>query len=115
MTEADVRELFAPVTPVTVRRMFGGLGVYGEAGIFALVAHGELFMKVDGETRDAFEAAGSTPFVYDGSGKTVTMPYMRLPAEAFDDEERLVAFTRLALAAAARAPARPRRSARGAR
>lgn len=113
MRPDDLHDLFADFEPIDVRRMFGGLGVYRDDRIFALVAFDELFMKVDAETIPAFEAAGSSPFVYEGSGKPVTMPYWRLPPEAFDDPEALARYTNLALAVAARAaPPKKRRASR---
>lgn len=111
MTEADVIDIFADVAPVTVRRMFGGLGVYRDGLIFALVVGGELYLKIDEETRPEFEAVGSEPFVYDGGKKAVTMPYRRMPAECYDDPEVLERFAGLAFDAAARAGP-PRKRAR---
>lgn len=115
MTPADVEDLFADIAPVTVRRMFGGLGIYRDALIFGLVARDELFLKADAESAPVFEAAGSTQFVYDGGKAPVAMPYWRLPAEAFDDADVLARFTHLALDAAARAgPPKKRRKAKAA-
>ena len=105
MTDGEVIALFAPFAPVTARKMFGGLGIYCEGVIFALVAQGELFMKVDGENEALFTAAGSTPFVYEGKGKPVAMRYFRLPADAYDDEAALVRYAAAALAAGHRAGA----------
>lgn len=64
------RDLFAPWGTVSVRRMFGGLGIYREGLMFALVADGELYFKTDRETVATFEAAGGRQFVYEAKGKT---------------------------------------------
>lgn len=109
MTEADLQDLFAPVGPVAVRRMFGGLGIYREGRIFGLVIRDELYLKVDAETIEAFRAAPSEPFVYDNGRKTVQMPYWRLPPDAYDDSAVLEHYAGLALGASARAPA-PKRA-----
>ncbi|GAB5376141.1 MAG: TfoX/Sxy family protein [Acuticoccus sp.] len=113
MRADEVEEIFADFAPIVIRRMFGGLGVYRDGLIFALVANGELFLKTDAGTVPAFQEAGSTPFVYDGGKSPVTMPYWRLPAEAFDNPDILARFTHLALEVAARAgPPKPRRKRR---
>ncbi|WP_108663239.1 TfoX/Sxy family protein [Acuticoccus kandeliae] len=103
MTEADVEDLFAPMVPVTLRRMFGGMGVFHEGRMFALVAYGELYLKTDGESVAAFEAAGSVPFSYTSGTRTVVTSYWRLPDDAFEDEATRAAFTGRALAASERA------------
>jgi len=103
MTPADIEDLFAGITPVTIKRMFGGLGIYRDDRIFGLVAYDELFLKADAESAPAFAAAGSTQFIYEGGKTPVAMPYWRLPAEAFDDADVLARFTHLAFEAAARA------------
>ena len=41
-----INDLFAPFGPVTVRRMFGGAGIYREGLMFALVFDGAIFLKV---------------------------------------------------------------------
>ena len=60
-----MEDLFAAAPRISrrlrTRRMFGGLGVYSGDVMKALVAYGELYLKVDGETKPAFEAAGATP------------------------------------------------------
>ena len=40
-------ELFEPVGGVTFRRMFGGLGIFRQGLMFALVADDTLYLKAD--------------------------------------------------------------------
>ena len=109
MTPTDVEDLFAELTPVTMRRMFSGHGIYRDGLIFALLLGGELFLKTDDATVAHFEEAGSSPFVYDNGKRLVSLPYWRLPAEAFDDPDELARFAHLAFDAAVRAgPPKPR-------
>jgi len=103
MDRERIEELFAPFGAVAVKRMFGGCGVYADGVFFALEADGEIYLKADAETKAVFEAAGSRPFVYQGGKKLVTMSYWRLPDEAFEDEDELRRWARLALDAARRA------------
>jgi DNA transformation protein and related proteins len=57
------RALVEPFGPVTVKRMFGGHGLYSEALCFAIEHGGEVFLKVDAESQPSFAAAGSSPFI----------------------------------------------------
>jgi DNA transformation protein len=100
-----LKHLFAPFGAVSVKRMFGGAGVYAEGLCFAIEADGEVYLKADGENRGAFAAAGSKPFVYQARGKAMEMSYWRLVASAYDDEDELRRWAGLALAAARRAAA----------
>jgi len=103
--ERHVGDLLAPVGPVRLRRMFGGSGIYAGDTMFALIAHDELYLKVDDLTRARFEAAGSVPFTYEGKGKPVQMSYWSAPEEVFDDPDALEEWARLALEAARRGKA----------
>lgn len=100
MTIDDIVDLFADVLPVRVRRMFGGHGIYDGATMFALEVDGELYLKVDEQSRPLFAAAGSGPFLYLRKGREVELSYWRLPAEAFDDPGLLREWTALARRAA---------------
>ncbi|MDX1962587.1 MAG: TfoX/Sxy family protein [Pirellulales bacterium] len=48
---------------VTVRKMFGGAGLYCQGVIFGLIADGRLYFRVDEESRGPYEAAGMSFFV----------------------------------------------------
>jgi DNA transformation protein and related proteins len=112
-----IRDLFAGLGPVRVRRMFGGQGVYLDELMFALEAGGELYLKADPETTGLFAKAGSSPFVYAKDGKPTPMSYWRLPDSAVDDPDEASRWGRLAVEAARRsalAKKKPRRAARGA-
>lgn len=117
-------DLFAPLGPVRPRRMFGGLGLYLGGAMFAIGDPDEwrLWLKVDGATRPAFQAAGGEPFVYLGRDRReVSLSYWSPPPEALDDAEGMLPWARLAVEAARRALAerltrareRARRGARG--
>ncbi len=98
--------------PVSVRRMFGGAGVYADGVMFGLIADDTFYLKADDETRRAFEAEGLAPFVYDGSGRTVAMSYWRIPERLLDDPDEMVGWARTALGVARRkAAAKPKASA----
>jgi DNA transformation protein len=103
MDREGLEELFQPFGAVSVRRMFGGHGVYADGLCFALEIDGEVYLKADAESEPEFAEAGSAPFVYESRGRATTMSYWRLVAAAYDDEDELKRWAGLGLAAARRA------------
>ena len=106
-------DLLAPLGPVTIRRMFGGAGLYHDGVMFALVAEDRLYLKADDGNRHAFEAEGLAPFTYESRGKRAVMSYYEPPADALEDAEILSRWARGAFAAALRARAKARRKTLG--
>ncbi len=45
MDAEGLKALFEPFGPVTIRRMFGGSGIYAEGLCFAIELKGEVFIK----------------------------------------------------------------------
>ncbi len=109
MDRARIEELFAPFAAVSVKRMFGGHGVYADGLFFAIEAEGEIYLKADRHSAPQFQAAGSRPFVYQGRDRPVTMSYWSLPDQALEDADELVFWAKSAVEAALRAgPKRPK-------
>jgi DNA transformation protein len=99
-----VAELLAPLGPVSLRRMFGGLGAFHGDVMFALVAGDTLYFKVDDGNRGEFETAGSGPFQYEAKGrKRGLVSYYEVPPEVLEDPEDCLAWGRRAVDAAFRA------------
>jgi len=104
MDRDHIIELFAGFGPVTVRRLFGGLGIYADATMFGLASRGVIYLKADDATAAAFEREGCRPFTYAAKGgKRTVMSYWQLPDRLYDDPDELAAWARTALAAAQRA------------
>lgn len=82
-----ILELLAPWRQVTARRMFGGHGLYHAGVMFALIADGQLYLKVDDESRTDFVAAGLPPFEYEARGRRVSLSYHRAPDAMLDEPE----------------------------
>ena len=97
-----LRDLFSELGPVSLRRMFGGQGLYHEGVIIGLVIGDELFLKTDAVTRSAFEQAGGEPFTYLGKGRPVVMSYLSPPAEAMESAQSMRPWAQLAWEAALR-------------
>lgn len=103
MDDADVADAFSPLGPVTIRRMFGGKGIYHRGLIIGIVLRGELRLKADAESAPEFEAAGARRWTYETKrGGSAAMPYWSVPDDAFDDPDQMARWVRLAYAAALR-------------
>ena len=103
-------ELFAPMGPVSIRRMFGGAGVFRDGLMFALLGDDTVYMKTDTKLRADLEAEGSVPFIWTkpSTGEEIDMGYVSLPSSAMDDSDEASAWARRALAVAkAKAAAKP--------
>lgn len=105
-------ELLEPLGRITVRRMFGGAGLYADGLIVGLEVEGSLYLKTDDATRQRFADAGGSPFLYEGKGKPVTMSYWTAPEEAMDSPEAMQVWARLALQASLRSDAAKRAAAK---
>jgi DNA transformation protein and related proteins len=103
MKQAEIEEMFAALRPVTIKRMFGGKGVYYKNNIIAVEFRGDILLKADDVSAPAFEAAGAIRWAYEGrTGKQVNMPYWSIPADAFDDPDIMARWIKLAHEAALR-------------
>ena len=92
---------------VTVRRMFGGAGIYAAGTMFGLVADGVIYLKADERNAPAFERENLPPFTYETKdGKRGVMSYRRMPERLYDDPDELAIWARDALAAAQRSGVR---------
>ena len=97
-----LQEHLAPLGPVSVRRMFGGAGVFFDGVMFGLIIDEALYFKVAaGANQRDFEAEGLTPFSYRrGNGQTTVMSYWRAPERLFDDADEMLAWARKAIVVA---------------
>ena len=107
--------LLEPLGEVRARAMFGGYGVYRGDLMIGLVADDVFYLKADDTNRPDFEAEGLGPFIYEGRGTGMPMPYFQAPLAALDDANEMCRWGARAYDAAVRTakpkPAkRPRRS-----
>ena len=109
-----LRELLAPLGPVTMRRMFGKTGVFCDGLMLGMVADNTLYFRVDDRNRAAFKEAESfPPLNYERKGCTIDLSFWRAPERLFDEPDELLTWAQAALAAARRvATKRDRTSAR---
>jgi DNA transformation protein len=75
---------------ISIRKMFGGYGVFEAGTMFALVdSQGGIFFKVDATNLERYEEVGST--------KHGRMPYYRVPDQVLDDESALQEWAQLSI------------------
>ena len=102
-----LREQLAPLGRVTLRRMFGKTGVFCDGVMFAVVADNMLYLRLDDHNRAAFAEALASPLLsYEKKGVAIDLAFCRAPERLFDEPDELVAWARLALAAARRVAAK---------
>ncbi len=61
---AFVRELLEGLGPVTIKKFFGGGGVYADGVMFAMLAGDAIYLKADDALKRDLGAEGSGPFIW---------------------------------------------------
>ncbi len=99
VSQADIDfalEIFSEIGPMTTRKMMGGLCIYCEGQIFAILSsQGRLYLKAKDEFARKLQSAGAEIFAMD-DGRS--MGYWTLPDAALDDPELACDWARQALA-----------------
>lgn len=73
---------------ITVKKMFGGAGLYLDNVFFALIADDILYFKVDNSNRQDYENAEMERFRPFGE-KSHIMHYYEVPIDVLDDRDKL--------------------------
>ena len=94
-------ELFEGLGGVSIRRMFGGAGVYAQGVMFALVDDDVIYLKVDEGLKRDLEGEGAVAWTYVApngprAGEPMQMGYWSLPESVLDDPEVAQAWGRRA-------------------
>ena len=75
---------------VSVRRMFGGAGLYRDGNMFGLIAEDVAYLKVDDASRMDFLKAGACPFnPYPDLNKAAVFSYYEIPPEVLENRDEL--------------------------
>jgi DNA transformation protein and related proteins len=93
-----ILDRLAPLGEVTSRPLFGGHGIYWSETIFAILFEGRLYLKVDDESKAAFEARDMGPFR--PNDRQTLKSYYEVPPEVLDDAEALLSWAGEAIRAA---------------
>jgi DNA transformation protein and related proteins len=104
MDNDELEDLFQSVSPISIRRMFGGKGIYCDGQIIAIWLRDRMLLKGDAQAAPKYEAAGSTQWTYqhNKTGKDVKMPYWSMPESGWDDPDEMAVWARTAFEAALR-------------
>ena len=109
MDAEAIKDLFAELGTVTVRRLFGGAGIYADGAMIAIAFGGEVYLKADQRTIAAFAAEGAHPFAYSTKDGTRTLAsYWSLPPRLYDDPAELAEWAKNAQTASPAAKSRRR-------
>ena len=96
-------ELLEPFGSVVAKRMFGGHGIFKDSLMFALIADGVVFLKVDEVNQPEFDALDLPPFQFEmKGGKTGTMSYYQCPEDALENGATMIRWAESAYSAAVR-------------
>jgi len=94
-----VRELFTQFGSVSLRRMFGGAGIYADGLMFGLITSDVIYLKADDSFIPLFEREGQTPFKYKSrDGQRTLISYWRMPERLYDDPDELAQWAHHAMA-----------------
>ncbi|MCP4259855.1 MAG: TfoX/Sxy family protein [Planctomycetes bacterium] len=86
---------------VSVRKMFGGAGLYCDGMMFGLIADDVAYLKVDDSNKQDFVKAGSSPFnPYPDKAKTTVMSYYEIPVDVLENRDLLGQWAERSLAIA---------------
>jgi DNA transformation protein len=102
-------EVFEPMGRVTLKRMFGGHGLFLDGRMFALVAKDTLYLKSDAENVEHFDERQLPPFSYTRAGTLTPTSYRQAPEEVFEDREAAALWGGRAFEAALRSGAKSSR------
>ncbi len=96
-----VIDQFSAWADVSVRKMFGGAGLYCDGIMFGIIADDVAYLKVGDSNREDFVKAGSSPFnPFPEKAKTTVMPYYEVPADILENREQLAAWAERSLTVA---------------
>lgn len=107
---AWVTECLEPVGEVTGRSMMGGVTLYLDGTVFAILADDDLWFKADKVSDAEWDEANAARFTYaKGEGATGTMNYRRAPGDVHDDPDAMRRWADLAVQAGLRGATAKRR------
>ena len=93
---------------VTVKKMFGGAGIYYDSLIFGLLADDVLYFKVDDSNKSDYERAGMKPF-QPFDDKPMVMPYYEVPVDILENRELLADWAMKSLSASRNKNTKPKK------
>jgi DNA transformation protein len=80
---------------LTIKKMFGGYGIYRGEDFFAIIAGGRLYFKIDDKTKQDYIDRGMGPFK--ATPKQTLKTYYEVPVDVLEDDGELTAWARVAI------------------
>lgn len=81
-----VKEQMSGLDGISYRKMFGGMGIFHEGKIFAIIAYSELYLKVNESTKGDFTELGMEQFKpFDH--KPMKMSYYQIPPDVLESKD----------------------------
>lgn len=104
-----IGDLLADHGAISIKRMFGGAGLFCNDLMFALETAGVVYFKADDTNRPDFEKAGTRPFSYEAKGKLRETSYWRVPDDVVAEPDDLRSWGVEAIEASRRVSRKKRR------
>jgi DNA transformation protein and related proteins len=86
----DILDRLAALGDISARAMFGAHGLYWRGVIFAIAHRERLYLKVNDQSRPAFEALGMGPFR--PNDRQTLKSYYEVPQIVLNDTEALLSW-----------------------
>lgn len=97
---AWIREQLSAAGGISLRRMFGAVGLYRGDTFFAIISDGTLYFKVGDSNRADYENRHMPRFRPYRDRPELSMTYYEVPADVIEDPEECVAWALRSVAAA---------------
>lgn len=98
-----VLELMSLPGAIIPKRMFGGIGLFRDGTMFAIIFDEKLYLKTDDINRAEFESNSLPPLTFQKKdGKPVALSYHLCPEEAFQREDTMSPWAKSAIDASLR-------------
>lgn len=94
-----------PFGPVSLRRMFGGCGLFYQGLMIGLIDGEKLYLKADPVAVPMFRELDCEQFTYRRQGRSIGMSYYRAPDHMFDSPDDTLRWGTVAYESALRAQA----------
>ena len=98
-------DLFSEFGPISLRRFFGGEGIYAGDVMIGMVFGDTIYFKTDDSSIKSFRREGSRPFTFTKRGtEVIETTWFSLPDRLYDDPEELAHWAREAFNVARASP-----------
>ncbi|MFB5745569.1 TfoX/Sxy family DNA transformation protein [Cedecea sp. P7760] len=91
------QEYLSSLGKIGCRPLFGGYSLTVEGVVFAMVAKGELYLRACEQCADYFSQKSSSPLMYRKRGLPVALNYYHVDEELWENPDKLVELSILAL------------------